>query len=63
MKNLSSTEYMAYALGVMACVNGLKCAPALDRSVLVLIEGKKPGDSVPILDAWIAGWTFQNING
>lgn len=56
-----SSRDRAYRLGVNAFQAGAKRVPAFDRQILTMLEGKKVGEGVEILDAWLKGWDDVNL--
>ena len=51
----------AKIFGQIAFARGAKAVPALDANVLPLMAGVKPGEALPILKAWAAGWHEANM--
>lgn len=51
----------ARIFGQIAFARGAKAVPALDANVMPLMSGVKPGEALPILSAWAAGWHEANI--
>lgn len=52
----------AWDLGKEAFRKGEPGVPALDPAFLLLLEGLKVGESLPILQAWIDAWTEENLS-
>lgn len=50
----------AQELGKQAFLNGLKCAPALDKEFIKSMPAQL-GSAVALSHAWIRGWTLENL--
>lgn len=57
----TKSDISAYDLGKKAFLDGKKNIPALDGDLKDLLKGKKTGESGPLLDDWIKGWTEANL--
>ena len=52
----------ARLLGRDAFRRGVKCVPALDmKNLQPYLAGNQVGDGIPILDAWLTGWSEANV--
>ncbi len=52
----------ARALGRHAFARGLTCVPHFDMANLTpLLKGRQVGEGIPVLEAWINGWTVANL--
>lgn len=62
-ENIKPEEVIKTAelLGQTAFKNGLKNIPIQDKEIQKLLEGKQPGESKPILEAWLKGWDKENL--
>lgn len=64
IESASDPEERAYELGQKAFREGKKCVPVHDPEMMKMIEenkGGEVGDSIPILEAWSAGWHEANL--
>jgi len=53
----------ARALGRHAFARGVTCTPHLDLINLThLLRGREVGEGIPVLEAWIQGWTRANLD-
>ncbi len=50
----------AQELGKQAFLNGLKCAPALDKEFIKSMPAQL-GSAVALSHAWIRRWTLENL--
>jgi hypothetical protein len=49
-------------MGKAAFINGSRCIPATDKSLMDLIaEINKFGEGAKLSKAWMAGWTNENL--
>jgi hypothetical protein len=52
----------ARALGRHAFARGVTCVPHFDMANLApLLKGRQVGEGIPVLEAWISGWTVANL--
>jgi len=61
LRDTQSLVTRARQLGDRAFHDGRVCTPALDPALRPLFAGLKVGEGLPILDAWLAGWTHANL--
>lgn len=63
MDNLLSRVISAQVLGTKAFADGKPCIPCRDSELHKLLAGVVVGDGLPILQAWVRGWTLANLYG
>ena len=51
----------AQELGRAAYHDGKVCVPALDEKFLISNLPPIVGEAIPILEAWLRGWTEENL--
>ena len=54
------TNQTAKTFGSIAFASGIKCAPALDKSLVDLLTSNHKSNMQAMRD-WIAGWTEANL--
>lgn len=59
MRNAQKTD-IAQQLGTNAFAAGIQ-APVLDPEMMDLLKGLKVGEGIPLLKAWIKGWTLARL--
>jgi len=60
-EGMDTSEYQAEILGEMAFKNGKEATPSLDQKLMELLKGKQTGESAPLLEAWLKGWSKANL--
>lgn len=51
----------AFSIGKEAFKAGKRRVPSLDAALTKMLEGKRVGESEPILTAWLKGWDVENL--
>jgi hypothetical protein len=62
MKTKQEEKKLAEMYGREAFTAGKICAPCIDPRCMELLQGKKVGESAPVLKAWLKGWHTGNVN-
>ena len=60
MKMATEGYNKAFEFGSKAFLDGKRCVPAHDKEFMAWLYGQ-PGSTIQLLDAWLGGWTVENI--
>lgn len=61
LQHARTVETEAEQMGREAFAAGIPAASARDPAVMLLLAGLKPGEALPVLDAWSRGWHAANL--